>query len=211
MAATSEPLAGRRAEAARNDRVILEAARTVFVADSGAPISAVAKEAKVGIAALYRRYPSKEHLLRKLCSDGLAVYIGLGEAALADDGDPWTALVRFMEGVVDADTNSLTRALAGTFVPSEDLYRDSERAQELNIALFERVRAAGRIREDLVVDDLALVHEIVSAVRVGDPDRTAVLRRRYLALLLQGLRDPSPGPLPGPPPNGPELGERWNT
>ena len=110
-----------------------------------------------------------------------------------------------------ADTNSLTQALAGTFVPSEELYRASERAQELNIALFERVRAAGQIREDLVVDDLALVHEIVSAVRVGDPERTAVLRRRYLALLLQGLRDPSPGPLPGPPPNGPELGERWNT
>ena len=53
------PLSGRRAEAARNDRRILEAAREVFVADPSAPIAAVAARAGVGIGALYRRYGSK--------------------------------------------------------------------------------------------------------------------------------------------------------
>jgi AcrR family transcriptional regulator len=57
------PLRGRRAEAARNDQRILDAAREVFVADPGAPIAAVAKRAGVGIGALYRRYASKEELL----------------------------------------------------------------------------------------------------------------------------------------------------
>lgn len=211
MNATSEPLTGRRAEAARNDRVILEAARAVFIADPGAPISAVAKEAGVGIAALYRRYSGKEDLLRKLCADGLDVYIELAEAALADTGDPWSTLVSFVENVAAADTNSLTQALAGTFVPSEELYRASERAYELAIALFERAKAAGEIRPGVVVDDFALILEMVSAVRIGDPDRTDQLRRRYLTLLLQGLRAAAPEPLPGPPPSAPELGERWNT
>ena len=67
-------LSGRQAQAARNDEVILAAARAVFVADPSAPISAVAERAGVGISALYRRYASKEELLRKLCSDGLARY-----------------------------------------------------------------------------------------------------------------------------------------
>ena len=50
------PMSGRQAEAARNDQRILDSARAVFVADPGAPITAVAKHAGVGISALYTRY-----------------------------------------------------------------------------------------------------------------------------------------------------------
>jgi AcrR family transcriptional regulator len=72
MKTTAGPLSGRRAQAARNDERILEAARAVFLADPGAPISEVAKQAKVGIGALYRRFASKEEVLRRLSSDGLS-------------------------------------------------------------------------------------------------------------------------------------------
>ena len=41
------PLSGRLAEAARNDQRILDSARAVFVADPGAPITAVAKLIKI--------------------------------------------------------------------------------------------------------------------------------------------------------------------
>src|SRR5271167_3595964 len=77
------PMSGRQAEAARNDQRILDSARTVFVADPGAPITAVAKHAGVGISALYTRYGSKEELLRKLCGDGLARFVAVTEDALA--------------------------------------------------------------------------------------------------------------------------------
>src|SRR5919107_4104663 len=93
---TPTPLSGRRAEAARNDQRILDAAREVFVADPDAPIAAVAKRAGVGIGALYRRYASKEELLRRLCAEGLQRYIAEAEAALADQGDPWAAFADFM-------------------------------------------------------------------------------------------------------------------
>src|SRR5690348_16809599 len=95
--------APRRADAARNDERILAAARAVFVADPAAPISAVARAAGVGIGALYRRYPSKEELLRELCADGLRRYTEAVAAAVEDDGDPWEAFVRFMCAAVDAD------------------------------------------------------------------------------------------------------------
>jgi AcrR family transcriptional regulator len=204
------PMSGRRAEAARNDGVILDAAREVFIADPRAPISAVAERAGVGIGALYRRYGSKEDLLRRLSADGLGVYIAAVEDALADEGNPWEAFTNFMRRIVDADTHSLTLRLAGTFAPTKELYRDSARAQELNMRLFERIRAAGAIRPDIEVDDIALLLEQLAAVRVGDEERTRQLRRRYLALLLDAVHDRSGSRLPGPPPNWEEIGRRWS-
>jgi AcrR family transcriptional regulator len=209
MSDATVPMSGRRAEAARNDQRILDAAREVFVADPGAPIAAVAEQAGVGISALYRRYASKEELLRRLCGDGLRTYIAAAEEALADGGDPWEAFARFMRRVVDADTHSLTSRLAGTFTPTEELNRDAAIAQELNQRLFERTRAAGAIRPDLDVNDLSFLFEQLASVRLGDEARTRQLRHRYLALLLEAMRRPSNPPLPGPPPTWPELHARW--
>jgi AcrR family transcriptional regulator len=165
----------------------------------------------VGMAALYRRYPSKEDMLRKLSGDGLHRYIAEAEQALADDRDPWTAFAAFLGRVVAADTHSLTQRLAGTFTPTEDLYRDAARAQDLNLALLRRVRAAGAIRPDVVADDIAWMLEMVATVRLPSARRTGELRRRYLTLLLDGLRSPQPlTALPGPPPTWPEIAGRWN-
>ena len=207
---TARPLSGRRAQAARNDELILQAARAVFVSDPGAPISAVAARAGVGISALYRRYGSKEELLRQLSGDGLRRYIAEAEAALADEGDPWAAFVGFMHRIVDADTHSLTLRLAGTFTPTVELARDASTSLELNIRLLERTRAAGAVRADLDVNDLTFLFEQVASIRLGDEVRTSQLRHRYLALLLDALHTPAPGPLPGPPPTWEEVGSRWN-
>jgi AcrR family transcriptional regulator len=207
----SVPMSGRRAEAARNDGRILDAARAVFVADPKAPISAVAEHAGVGISALYRRYPSKEDLLRTLCADGLRIYLDAVEAAVDDQGDPWQAFARFMERIVDADTQSLTQKLAGTFTPTEELVRDSERGQMLNQQLIERTRKAGALRPDFDVNDLSMIFEQVTAIRLGDEDRTRELRRRYLALFLDALhaRD-GQAPIPGSPPTWQEIVARWS-
>src|SRR3954453_20627175 len=102
MGAASRPLSGRRAQAARNDQRILDAARAVFIADPGAPIAAVAERAGVGISALYRRYPSKDELLQRLSLDTLLRYIAEAETALADEGDPWAAFATFMSRALDA-------------------------------------------------------------------------------------------------------------
>ena len=62
----------------------------MFVADPDAPIAAVAKHAGVNISSLYRRFASKEELIRRLCGDGLHSYIEIAQAAIDDEeGDPW--------------------------------------------------------------------------------------------------------------------------
>lgn len=202
-------LSGRRAQAARNDERILAAAREVFVVTPDAPIAAVAERAGVGISALYRRYESKEDLLRRLCADGLARYIDAAERALADDGDPWDAFVGFMRDAVEANSTALTLSLAGMFDPTPELYLEADRAQRLNEQLFKRIRAAGAIRPDVTVNDIGLILEQIAAVKLGDERRTSQLRRRYLALALDALHQPGAGRLPGPPPRWQELSARW--
>jgi AcrR family transcriptional regulator len=193
---------GRRAQAARNDTTILEAARAVYAADPDAPIAAVAKRAGVGISALYRRYPSKEEMLRKLCGAGLRESIAAAEAALADDDDAWKVFRRYMARVVEADAHTLSSRLAVTLEKdSEALWQDATKAQDLRDRVLKRAHKAGVVRADLVAEDLANVFEQLSAIRGPSPKRTQELRRRYLALQLAGLRARKKArQLPGPPP-----------
>ncbi len=212
MTETSEhaarPLAGRQAEAARNDPKILAAARTVFVRDPAASVHAVAREAGVGVGAVYRRYAGKEELLQTLCRDGLRTFVAVARDALErpDPGEAFEALVR---GVVDSDVHSLTVSLAGTFTPTAELGRLAQEARELQERILAAARAAGAVREDLAQGDLTMLLEQVTAVRVPDPERTAELRRRYLTLHLEAWRATGAGPLPGTPPTDDELAARW--
>lgn len=201
-------LSGRRSQAARNDGAILAAARDVFLDDPKAPIAAVADRAGVGISALYRRYKGKEELLRTLCHDGLRTFVAEAEAAAAEP-DGWAALVRFLRGVVEADVHSLTVHLAGTFTSTPEMIAEAIRANGLATDLVARAHDSGRLRRDVVVADITLVLEACAAIRVPDRERTAELRRRYLALTLDGMRRDDAAPLPGPPPDATELNWRW--
>jgi AcrR family transcriptional regulator len=202
-------LDGRRAQAARNDALILDAAREVFTDDPHAPISLVAQRAGVGIGALYRRYGDKEGLLRALCADGLDRYVRVVEAALADPRDAPVVFADFMRRAVDANTHSLTLRLAGTFDPDERLWREGARAGDLNRRFYSRMKAAGALRPDIEVEDFAFIFEQIAAIQGASAERTGELRHRYLALFLQALSPANRTPLPGPPPSDPEVTERW--
>ena len=80
--------------------------------------------------------------------------------------------------------------------------------------MVRRAQESGQLRSDVSAADLPMIFEQLSAVRVEDPARTAVLRRRYLALHLDALRLDRPrrtgDGLPQPPPTSAELGERWS-
>jgi AcrR family transcriptional regulator len=206
---TEVRLSGRQAQAARNDQLILEAARAVFTADPGAPISAVAEHAGVGISALYRRYRSKEDLLRQLAMDGLQRYITIVEAALAAEGDAWNVFAEFMRHALDADTHSLTLHLAGTFTPTAEMWSEGDRASRLTVDFIERTKAGGVLRPDFEVGDVSLIFEQLAALNVGSPKRSNELRHRYLAMLLEALRNTSGEPLPGPAPSWEEISARY--
>ncbi|WP_406267347.1 TetR/AcrR family transcriptional regulator [Nocardia sp. NBC_00881] len=205
-APAQKALPGRKAQAARNDGLILEAARAVFLADANAPIAAVAERAGVGISALYRRYPSKDVLLRTLCHEGLRRYNAEADAALKDS-DGWRGLVGFLERVVDADVHSLTVHLAGTFIPDESMLPDIMHSGEVTEEIVRRAHATGKLRGDVNSQDVGLILESCAAIVLPDRERTVQLRRRVLAMLVAGSA--ADGDLPGPPPEVGEFAWRW--
>jgi len=202
-------LSGRRAEAQRNDGRILDAARAVFLADPEAPIANVAVHAGVGVSALYRRYPSKEHLLRALAEDGLNRYVADLETALASGAAPWDAYVACLERVIEGQSQALAQRLAGRFTPTAELSALAERAGGLAETLFQRVRNSGELRDDISEADVTLLLEMVAFIELPGPDGGAALRRRYLALLLQALHAPAEAILPGSPASRADLIARW--
>jgi hypothetical protein len=113
-----------------------------------------------------------------------------------------------MRRLADADTSSMTRAFAGKFAPTPEMYALANRSSELMEEFFGLIRDV--LRPDLGLHDVSLVFELVAALKFADPARTTELRHRYLALILDGMRAAGRDELPGPPPAWPELSERWN-
>jgi AcrR family transcriptional regulator len=194
-------MSGRRAEAARNDERVLQAAREVLAATPDAPLALVARRAGVGIGSVYRRYPSKEALVARLCLD--AVHHVEGQARVALDrarSYPWGAFVGFMTGALAEGAALLIAGLAGTFAPDDELLAASERLQGTVRELLESVQAAGAVRPDVTAEDLALLFRQLRAIRLDDEQRAFALRRRYLELTLQAFHASGAAPLPGPAP-----------
>jgi AcrR family transcriptional regulator len=209
MRNTDGPLNGRRAQAAENDTLILDAAREIFISDPGAPISAVAARAGVGIAALYRRYENKEDLLRALARDALARYRDDLLTALADDGDAWTAYCAALERIVAGRSQALAQRLAGTFAPTPEMGALAAETGELMDKLHRRTQRHNALRADVTSADIVLLLEMVMLIEIPGAREQDALRARYLALVLQSLKFPGTAPLPGPAAEAADLAVRW--
>jgi AcrR family transcriptional regulator len=200
------PLSGRRAEAARNDARVLEAAREVLALAPDAPMAAVARCAGVGVGSLYRRYPSKEGLVARLCLDAALAVEGQARVALdRARAYPWGAFVGFMTGALAEGSVLLIAGLAGRLGPNEELAAAAGRVREVVGELLAFVQAAGAIRPDVAADDLALLFTQLRAIRHADEQRALALRRRSLELTLQAFHARGAAPLPGPAPTASDL------
>jgi AcrR family transcriptional regulator len=205
-------LRGRQAEAERNDRLVLAAARAVVARyGASAPVSAIAEQAGVGMGSLYRRYGSKDDLLRHLCMLAMQDTIAAAERALAGP-DAWAGLAGYVQACVAQRTGTLG-ALAGSIETTEDMWAASRRGRDLLDQLVARARRDGALRDDATALDVAWLIEALGRFGPADPaEEDVVIRTRLTAIALDGLRARPAGErpgLPGAPPTARHFERRW--
>jgi AcrR family transcriptional regulator len=183
---------------------VLDAARLVFaVHGPGAPVSAVAAEAGVGMGSLYRRYRSKEELLQHLCLASMQQQVTIAQAALISGAEPWDALSAFITACVSARVGALA-SIAGTIHVTDGMQAAAQQAHELLERLVTRACAAGVVRHDIGSVDVHQLIELFSRRAQGDD-----AWRRLLAIALDGLRVRGTEPLPGSPVSWGCYARRW--
>jgi AcrR family transcriptional regulator len=196
-------------EAARNDRLLLDAAREVFAArGTDASVAAIAERAGVGIGSLYRRYATKTELLQHLCVLAMEQAIEAAERGLAT-ADAWAGLAGYIGDCVAFGSGALA-PLAGQIPVSERMWQAARTARELADRLVTRAHRAGVLRADVTALDISLLMEMFSRrspVRAAEQDQAH--RQRLLAIALDGLRAPARQPLPGEPPSHQDYVAPW--
>lgn len=97
-----------RVDAQRNLEHVLRAAREVFgELGYGAPMEDVARRARVGVGTVYRRFPSKDVLVRRIAEEETARLTEQARAALGQEEEPWQALSRFLRTSVASGAGRL--------------------------------------------------------------------------------------------------------
>src|SRR4051812_32527029 len=104
-AARAAPL---RVDAQRNLEHVLRAAREVFgELGYGAPMEDVARRARVGVGTVYRRFPSKDVLVRRIAEEETARLTEQARTALGQEDEAWSALARFLRTSVASGAGRL--------------------------------------------------------------------------------------------------------
>ncbi|HEY5833970.1 TetR/AcrR family transcriptional regulator [Streptomyces sp.] len=86
-----------RVDAQRNLEHVLRAAREVFgELGYGAPMEDIARRARVGVGTVYRRFPSKDVLVRRIAEEETARLTEQARTALGQEDEAWSALARFL-------------------------------------------------------------------------------------------------------------------
>lgn len=192
---------GLRVDAELNRQRIVAAAAAAF-AESGidVPMDEVARRAGVGVGTLYRRYPSRADLIAAAFEAKMTAYADAARTALADP-DPWHGFCDYVERVcaMQATDRGFTTVLTMTFPTAKRFEADRDRAFADFVELVNRAKAAGRLREDFVPEDMPMFLMANAGVLTATADAAPGTWRRLVAYLLQACAAAPAPPLPEPP------------
>ena len=190
-----------RADAERNRERIIAAARCAFAAEGiEVSMSAVARAAGVGVATLFRRFPTREDLLDAVFADTMRGYVDAVETALADP-DPWNGFVGYIRAVcsMQVANRGFADVLTMTFPAAAHLEEQRALAYHGFLRLIEAAKATGKLRPDFADQDMPVLlmanAGVITAAGNTAPDSSA----RLVAYMVQAFTAPQPATLPPPP------------
>ncbi len=158
-----------RADALRNRERIVTAAREMFVEHGpDVPLDEIARRAGVGNATVYRNFPDRDALVREVVCSVMDRTVEAAELALAETGDAFAALERFVHAAADERISALCPMVSSTFDQNHpDLVASRESVERLVEEIMGRAKAAGQLRPDVGVGDLLIVVSQLSRPPAG--------------------------------------------
>ncbi len=177
----------KRADARRNEQVLLDAAAAVFV-ESGveAPVREIAVKAGVGMGTIYRHFPTRADLIIAVYRHQVDTCATAGPQLLASGRTPYQALMQWIDVFVDflVTKHGLATALRSdnaTFEPLHAYFVD--RLVPVCAELLDAAALAGEIEPS--VDAYELMRGIGNLCVGGADERYDA--RRMVRLLVGGL------------------------
>jgi AcrR family transcriptional regulator len=180
-----------RSDATRNrEQLLAVAARVIASADATPSLRAIATEAGVGIATLYRHFPTRESLVEAVYQDQVTRLVA-GARELLARLPPAAALRQWMDLFGDwiATKNGMLDTLLA-MIKSGQITHAQTRI-ELLAAITEILdagRATGDLRADITPEDIAA--SLIGIFTVAPPPQHTDRASRLLNILMDGLRPP---------------------
>jgi AcrR family transcriptional regulator len=179
-----------RADAVRNRAKVLAAARETFAHEGlEAEVAAIAERAGVGVGTVYRHFPTKVALLTALTEDHFERLAQIGERALAERESAWDGVERMVWATAEytANDHGMCEVLANKPKESGALPA-SQRLRDITTRVVEEAKAEGTMRADADEYDIPMMMCGFGRIAAAQRDGTPVNWRRYLRLMLDGLR-----------------------
>ena len=187
-----------RADAERNRVKLLAAAHRVF-AERGldAGVDEIAREACVGMGTLYRRFPTKESLIEAVIEDRFATLRHELEDASSLE-DPWAAFAACATRLAGriAEDRGFFQVVSESVARSEHARAQRDAMLAVLAPVVERAQRAGIVREDVTAEDVPGLCAVAARLSPWRLERNPDLWRRYLGVVLDGLRSEGATPLP---------------
>jgi AcrR family transcriptional regulator len=176
-----------RADAQLNQDRLLEAAATAFARDGAdTSLKGIARAAGVGIATLYRRFPSRELLIEAVYRNETA-RLCAAASELLDTLAPVAALRNWMDRFVDYmwTKHGMTEALRAALVAEDDVMFTRGLLADAITTVMAAGVADGTVRPDISGYDVLMAIGGITLI-AGAPGQRE-LAGRLLDLLVDGL------------------------
>ena len=186
---SGQPAPRKRADARRNEQTLLDAAAAAFVASGvNAPVRDIAARAGVGVATIYRHFPTRADLIVAVYQHQVDACAAAGPALLASSKTPHAALTRWINLFVDfvATKHGLAERLQSGDPAFETLGAYFlDRLLPVCDQLLDAAATTGEIRPDIEAYELL---RGVGNLCIGADNSTRYDARRLVGLLIAGLR-----------------------
>jgi AcrR family transcriptional regulator len=175
---TSERRELRRDAAANRDRVLAAAAAAIRRDGVGVPIATIAADAGVGVATLYRRYPSREDLLAALTLRSFRLVLDAAQSAAACPDSGIDALRGFIEQTIEQGPELVLPMHGGPVPLDEDTVALRSEVHATIEKVLRRGKQDGTIRADVAPIDIIIFGALLAQPLPHVPDWRSAARRQ---------------------------------